>query len=246
MEDKISVGEVVNGTFSVIGDNLRVVAIYVIGMTLGTSFLQWILRNAAPTLAQTTAIPKDLLDWFGIGAGLSGIVVAIAAVVAQYLLLQALLRQRGYLPETTRFRIFSYILMIVLLALANGIGLILFVVPGLFLMARWSAAVAFLIAEDGPVFEAMGSSWDAVRGNTTAIALAILAGMIIYYIVFAGFLVAGMRGILTMQGLGTDGLLFTLVTQFSSLVVGVFKMALGIWVYGRLHAPASHLQDTFS
>jgi hypothetical protein len=89
----------------------------------------------------------------------------------QYWLFHALLKARGLL-QSARIRFIAFIGLAALLILPIMFGLAFFLVPGLFLVARWIAAPAFIVAQGDGAFAATDASTDAVRGSTSRVAAA--------------------------------------------------------------------------
>jgi hypothetical protein len=102
----------------------------------------------------------------------------IAYLLGQYLLFQALFKARKAL-ETPRFHFFSFILLALVLIIPIILGLVALVLPGLFLVARWIAAPAFVVARGRGVFAAAEDSMSAVRGNTGKVAGAVVVMFVI-------------------------------------------------------------------
>ncbi|HET6526174.1 hypothetical protein [Sphingopyxis sp.] len=88
------------------------------------------------------------------------------AFMAANLVLQAwatltILRMAGVeLPQQTSLRIASVFGVGLLFGLGVGLGLLLLILPGIYLAARWYLAVPTLLAEDMGVSEALSASWD--------------------------------------------------------------------------------------
>lgn len=68
----------------------------------------------------------------------------------------------------------TYLGILILSGLAYSLGLLLLVVPGLILWARWSPVYGYALGDGRGVIEAMGESWEATRGHTLPILLALL------------------------------------------------------------------------
>lgn len=62
-------------------------------------------------------------------------------------------------------RIWALLGLNILSGLGIVLGMILFIIPGIYLMVRWSASVPALIAEEVGVTESMGRSAQAVEGR---------------------------------------------------------------------------------
>lgn len=103
------------------------------------------------------------------GSQSTGMVGFLLYFAGQYWLFRALLKSRGLL-QTTRIRFFAFIGLAIALILPIIFGLAVLIVPGLFLVSRWIAAPAFIVAQGQGVFAATESSASAVRGNTARVA----------------------------------------------------------------------------
>jgi hypothetical protein len=102
----------------------------------------------------------------------------IAYLFGQYVLFQAVFKARKAM-ETPRLHFFSFILLALVLIIPIILGLVALLLPGLFLVARWIAAPAFVVARGRGVFEAATDSWNAVRGNTGKVAGAVVVMVVI-------------------------------------------------------------------
>jgi hypothetical protein len=128
--------------------------------------------------------------------GLVGLVLYFAG---QYWLFRSLLKARG-LVETPRIHIFAFVGLAAVLIFPIMFGVGLFVLPGLFLVARYIAAPSYIVARGDGAFAAAINSWRAVRGHTLPIAGA--AALIFIGVSLIGGLIGGIGGLLA--GLGTD------------------------------------------
>ncbi len=100
------------------------------------------------------------------GGGIAGY------LIGQYWLFESLLKRRGLVVSPKR-HFFAFFGLAIILILPIILGLTLFVLPGLFLLARWIAAPAFVVALGRGSFAAAVDSWHAVRGHTGPIAGAV-------------------------------------------------------------------------
>ena len=112
------------------------------------------------------------------GENISGIIGFIAYFVGQYWLFHALLKQRGML-ETGSQHFFAFVGLALTLAIPIFLGIAALVLPGLFLVARWIAAPAFIVARGEGGFAAISSSSQSVRGNTGKLAEAVVVMFLI-------------------------------------------------------------------
>lgn len=112
----------------------------------------------------------------------TGVIGFLLYFAGQYWLFHALLKARGLL-QTGRIRFFAFVGLAALLILPIMSGLAAFLVPGLFLVARWIAAPAFIVARGQGAFVATGASADAVRGSTTRV----MASAVVLFLIMIAF-----------------------------------------------------------
>ncbi|MCL9982600.1 MAG: hypothetical protein NBV60_05515 [Erythrobacter sp.] len=140
------------------------------GLLISRSFENlWLIRWQVLAYLLAVGLLGFAMPVFGNeSTGLIGFLLYFAG---QYWLFHALLKARGLL-QTSRIRIFTFIGLAALLILPIILGLAVLLVPGLFLVARWIAAPAFIVARGQGAFAATDASADAVRGSTTRVAMA--------------------------------------------------------------------------
>lgn len=97
-----------------------------------------------------------------------GLVGFLLYFAGQYWLFRSLLNARGLLA-TQRIHFLAFVGLAALLILPIMFGLAALLLPGLFLVARWIAAPAFIVANGEGVFAATGASSAAVRGSTVRV-----------------------------------------------------------------------------
>ena len=238
MAINITTGDVINGTIALVRDNLNTSIAYVAVLSFMGLLLEWGLSQLGGAFSGTAGMPGWLATYLGITAGLGGLLFLVVAVAANFFLWEWMLQSRGYLREGGR-RFFGYIGQAIVIALATGIGLALLIVPGLIIGARLAAAPALLIGEKRGAMEAMGESWEMIRGNTTPIVLAYLVGVIVF-VVLAGVLTG-----FSWTGVGTQGPIATFLEQIVSNTATVFTVALGTYVYGQLGGAAEQVAEVF-
>jgi hypothetical protein len=95
----------------------------------------------------------------------------------------------------------------ILAGLAVGVGLLLFIVPGLYLLTIWSVLIPVIVLEGRGVMEAFGRSRDLVRGNgwnvfgviVLSILILIGAGIVLGLLLFwlEGWLGAFIRSVIS-------------------------------------------------
>ena len=240
MERDLTVGEVINGTLALLAENRNAALAYLLVFTVLGTTLEWGLFQAG-----VGAIPGlENADWllavFGLGAGIGALALVVLTIIGQYLLWESMLRESTIFAGGERRRFLAFFGQAILVGLAVGFGFLLLIVPGLIFTARWAAAPAYLIAERQGVIDAMGSSWDMVRGNTTPVVLAIL-------IVALLFVVLMVAGVMTFTDIDSDELTLgeSLLGQVTSHAVTILSVSLGVFLFRRLHGSSRAVSGVF-
>ena len=196
-EARFDFGHVVGQTFGLIGRNFFAfitLALVLVGAPrFGIMYLQSTLLDERP----------DLASWAPLAGGL-------VSLVTTYILQGALTRasvddlsKKGVsigaaLGDGLRY-FFPLFIVALLVGLGTLIGLILLVIPGLFLMVRWAvSAPAALIEREGPT-HSIGRSAELTEGHRWAI-----FGLVLLYVVFAYAIGIGLGiALAAMGGLGS-------------------------------------------
>ena len=179
-----------------------------------------VARHAAPALppVASNAVAVDLLL-----PSLIGLVAQLAVVRL------ALDRRRGVARSVgealaTAFRVWPFAVLAVLLgSVAVVPGLLLFVVPGLYIAGRLTPAVAFVVDGTGPV-AALEASWALTAGNgwrTIGFTL-IFAGWFVIVSFAAGAVGAGLAALLAAAGAGGAGAV--VASALDGLVAALFTV----------------------
>lgn len=229
-------------TFVLIGDGIRGVALYVVvlgglaaaGLALGfASDSQDIgVVGYGFTVDETTTLASLVFD----------IASLVITIVANYLLLAHFLEVRGRLPDR-RLRVWAYLGLLILSGLGIMIGLVLLVVPGIFVLVRWSAASGFLIGGKRGLVEALSDSWQATSGHGWAI---FLAGLVLFLAmaVLSGIFGGAALGLGALEAAAGPGVLAAaaFVNAFTTTVF----MALGIAIYLLVDSGAEEVAEVFA
>lgn len=203
---KLNMGMIIDRTVEVLSQNIVAGLIFIVVFGgLGT---------LTDYLAQG-AVPRQLLF---------SLIVALATIFGAYLLSQAMLRKTGLLSYQGPPRILAYFGLGIITVLASGLGLILFIIPGLILMARWSIAGPLLIAEGKGVTQSLGESWETTRGSEMPIILVFLILVLLFSVIAAG-------ASLYVPEVGMPA---TVVSKLAGAVGNVMSAATGVAIYGLL------------
>jgi hypothetical protein len=155
--DRISVGDIVNETFSVYGENVGALIGSAIVVFVIVGLISGLLQNSGGAFALLLA---GIVRLAGL-ALFTGFVVKLVEDVRDGKRDQTF----GDLFSSAAPAIPSLIAFGILFGLGVGIGLILVIVPGLILLTFWSVGAPAIVVERAGPIEAFGRSWNLVRGN---------------------------------------------------------------------------------
>jgi hypothetical protein len=128
-----------------------------------------------------------LLGW--VGAILSGLVSLVATFWVQGALIEAVSDVRDgqadlSVSETysrVRPKLGTIVVAGLLLGIAIGIGLVLFIVPGVVLMTMWIAVIPAIVLENRGIGESFGRSWELVKGRFWYVLLVIVLTILLWF-----------------------------------------------------------------
>lgn len=123
-------------------------------------------------------------------------------------------------------RIWSILLVSILSALAIGVGFILFVIPGLFVLTRLSAAIPAVVIEQRKGTDALGRSWNLVKGYGWPVFGALIVSWLIAGIVNGIFASIGGDNWIVGGIFASIGSIITM--PFTALVVGLIYFDLRV------------------
>jgi hypothetical protein len=157
----VSVGGVLNETFSIYGQNVvaligsAIVVFVIVGLVSG------LLQNAGGAFLLLLA---GIVRLAGI-ALYTGFVVKLVEDVRDGRRDQTV----GDLFSSAAPAIVPLIVFGILFGIGVGIGLILVIIPGLILLTFWSVGAPAIVAERAGPIEAFGRSWRLVRGDAWSV-----------------------------------------------------------------------------
>lgn len=223
---RIGVGDVVNETFSVYGQNFAAL--------LGSAVVVFVVVGLIAGLLQTGGVILGLLAAIVRLAGhalYTGFVVNLVQDVRDGRRDQTI----GDLFSAASPAILSLIVFGILFGLGVGIGFLLLIVPGLFLLTFWSVGAPAIVVEGIGPLEAFGRSWRMVRGNAWSVFGVLL---IIFLIVLVISFI--LSAIATPIG---DGALIVASIVSAALTAPIFSIAVTVLYFelggGREAAPAA-------
>ncbi len=155
----LKIGTIIDKTLGVLELNVRPVLLFIAGLTLANGAITYFTRD----MTRATDALVLAIAAFAIG------------IVASYLLLSAAVRRTGLGSRTADDTFLPYCLMSILAILGILGGLILLILPGLVIMARWMLAGTLVIARGDGAKQSLGESWERTRGAEFSILVALLA-----------------------------------------------------------------------
>lgn len=170
----------------------------------------------------------------------SGILIAygIAITFVQVWITREAFKQSGVEPAMLVANSLSVYLQGLLTGLGIGLGLILLILPGLYIFARWYLAAALLVRDQGGRRAAMRRSWEMLAVHWPA---ALGVGLILFLLSIAPVALDLVAPSLSAE-LGFGWLVAT--NLFSALgIVGAYLAAVALLL--NIEQPASTLQEIF-
>lgn len=223
MEEKLTAGQLLGTT----GRLLREHAVMAV-----VAFVAMVAAGTAYDLARPNSF--------------SNLPASIAAMVAQFALVRAMLNREGRLSRTSRAGL-AFVGLAILSSLGVMAGFVLLIVPGVILTIRWSTAVPTLLAEEVTVSDSLSISWQRTKGQMLPIFLAFLPALVpLLGLVGIGFMVGvaeetGGEAWATMSPL-TDAILTNICIHLWE-IYGVF---LSVAIYLGITRPQVQIEEVFA
>jgi hypothetical protein len=170
----MGIGEILSTAFQLYQRHWRtllaIAAVVVVPFTL----LQYLLEDQVRTRGEVAS--NGVVETATWAVGIAGLVAALAAVVMFLVLTGAITRavaaevagEDPTVEQSYRFgfhRFWSVLLVSMLVGLAIVGGLILFIIPGIYIGVRLAVSIEALVVEGRRGTEAMGRSWELVGGH---------------------------------------------------------------------------------
>jgi hypothetical protein len=188
----MGIGEILGTAFQLYRRHWRtllaIAAVVVVPLTL----LQYLLGDLVRTQGETTR--NGVVETATWSVGIAGLLAALVGILTYPVLTGAITRavaaevagEDPSVEQSYRFgfhRLGSVLLVSVLVGLATIGGLILFVIPGIYVGVRLCVSIEALVVEGRRGTEAMGRSWSLVGGHWwhaffTLLVAALLTGIV--------------------------------------------------------------------
>lgn len=216
---RISIGDIFGGTVRLAANDTAFALVLMAALTLLTVLCDVYAPNAVLLLSITT-------------------------VVAHFFVLRRLIDLHG-LSSSDRLGGFGGFFGVgVLSGLAIFAGALAFILPALFLAARWGIANSVLIAEDSTVSAAMAKSWHSTKGHSLSVMVALFLLLLPGLVGAAGVIAIGYFDV-SIADSGTIGLdaLANALMSVSQVAGWYFEVALYALLVG---SPSDALNEVFA
>lgn len=162
----------------------------------------------------------------------------IVSMVASFFLLKHMLGSEGFIEREGSFG--RYFGASLLSSLGTIVGLILFVLPGFFLAARWAAATSLAITRDLSASQALAASWALTKPSAGIL-------MLLYIILLTLFigLVFAIGASAALMGGSEEGLGFSAATNLVIDLGLVLGVVLNVAIYSELLGRQTNVEAVF-
>lgn len=232
--DTFNIGRTLSRTFNLMMTTLGSVGLFLLIIQVVSAVIQYVisgpmLRQMAK--AQGAGDPAAGLALFSSGAywgmlAISMLLGSFAFAGSLHGLIQTAWGKPSSLQECVSAgvaKLLPALAVYVLWSLGVGIGSVLLLVPGMILMAMWSAAMPALVGENRGVFESFGRSRELTRGSRWRIFVTLLLVVIAIY-----------AAMFLLLGAIFGGGIMAMTAQMNSTIWGtLIAIPLG-WVFGLL------------
>jgi hypothetical protein len=233
----MGIGEILSTAFQFYQRHWRtllgITAVVVVPITL----LQYFLGDQVRTQGEETAngVVIETATW---AVGIAGLVTALAGLLMFLVLTGAITRavaaevagEDPGVEQSYRFgfhRIWSVLLVSVLVGLATLGGLILLVIPGIYIGVRLCVSIEALVVEGRRGTQAMGRSWELVGGHWWHAFATLLV---------AWLLIGVVNAVITAPFGGTGWFVQGLVAAVATVVTLPYGVLVGVLLYLDLRA----------
>jgi hypothetical protein len=204
---ELKIGAIIDKALAVLERSAVPALIFLVTLTAVNCVIDYFTWDAAP-MSQLGVTPLRI----------------VIGVFFSYNLLKVMVDRTGLRSRGDADVFLPYFGLTILYGLAVALGLILLVIPALFLIARWSLAQPLVVARGDGVMKAFGQSWERTSGNDFPIIIAVLV------LVMIPMAIAVTAGLMLTKGT----LIAIIVAQIATSVSSLLGLAMGVALYGML------------
>jgi hypothetical protein len=237
----LGIGEILSTAFQLYRRHWRtllaIAAVVVVPLTL----LQYLLGDWIRSRGEVTSYQQSSTSTWAVGT--AGLVAGLAGLLMYLVLTGAITRavaaevagEDPSLEQSYRFgfhRLGSVLLVSVLVGLATIAGLILFIIPGIWIGVRLAVSVEALVVEGRRGTQAMGRSWELVGGHWWHAFGAL---------VVAGLLTGLVNAVITTPFSNTSWFVQAVAAAIATVITLPYGVLVGVLLYLDLRARKEQL-----
>jgi hypothetical protein len=237
----LGIGEILSTAFRLYQRHWRtllaIAAVVVVPLTL----LQYLFGDWLRTRGEVTSYQQISTATWAVGA--AGLVAALAGILMYLVLTGAITRavaaevagEDPSVEQSYRFgfhRLGSVLLVSVLVGLATIAGLILFIIPGIWIGVRLAVSIEALVVEGRRGTQAMGRSWALVGGHWWHAFGAL---------VVAGLLTGVVNAVITTPFNNTSWFVQAIAAAVATVITLPYGVLVGVLLYLDLRARKENL-----
>ena len=237
----MGIGEILSTAFQLYQRHWRTLVAIAAVVVVPFTLLQYLLGDQVRARGEEVA--NGVVETASWAVGIAGLVAALAGVVMFLVLTGAITRavaaevagEDPSVEQSYRFgfhRIWSVLLVSVLVGLATVGGLILLVIPGIYIGVRLVVSIEALVVEGRRGTQAMGRSWELVGGHWWhAFGTLVVAWLIVGVV----------ESVLTLPFGDTSWVVQGLVSAVATTVTMPYGVLVGVLLYLDLRARKENL-----
>jgi hypothetical protein len=237
----LGIGEILSTAFRLYQRHSRtllaIAAVVVVPLTL----LQYLFGDWLRTRGEVTSYQQVSTATWAVGA--AGLVAALAGILMYLVLTGAITRavaaevagEDPSVEQSYRFgfhRLGAVLVVSVLVGLATIAGLILFIIPGIWIGVRLAVSVEALVVEGRRGTQAMGRSWELVGGHWWHAFGAL---------VVAGLLTGVVNAVITSPFNNTGWFVQAIAAAVATVITMPYSVLVGVLLYLDLRARKENL-----
>lgn len=203
---ELKIGTIIDKSLAVLERATTPALVFVVALTVINSAIGYFTVNAAP-MSKLAVTPLTI----------------VIGVFFSYQLLNAIVQRTGLRSRGDQDVFLTYFGLAVLYGLGVALGLILLVIPALFLIARWSLAQTLVVARGDGIKQAFGESWERTSGNEFQIIVVVLL-----------FVMVPMAISLTATAMLPKALSGIIISSAATSVSSLLGLCMGVALYGMI------------
>jgi hypothetical protein len=232
----LGIGEILSTAFRLYQRHWRTLLVIAAVVVVPLTLLQYLFGDWIRTRGEVTSLQQvSTATW---AVGVAGLVAALAGILMYLVLTGAITRavaaevagEDPSLEQSYRFgfhRLGAVLAVSVLVGLATLAGLILFIIPGIWIGIRLCVSVEALVVEGRRGTQAMGRSWELVGGHWWHAFGAL---------VVAGLLTGVVNSLITTPFNNTSWFVQAIAAAVATVITMPYSVLVGVLLYLDLRA----------